>query len=500
MTQEEINSEKSNAAFSSLIAALVLTGLKLVVGIHTNSLGILSEAAHSGFDLLAAGITLFAVRYAAFPADSDHHYGHGKIENLSALVEALLLLVTCIWIIYEALDRLFFNPVVVEASIWALAVMSFSIIVDVSRSRMLMRIAKKHKSQALEADALHFSTDIWSSAVVIVGLAALYLASFLPAASFFRPWLERADSIAALGVSGIIIYVSITLAKQAVDVLLDAGDSKLAEKISEAVSSEPQVQGIKRLRLRRSGPTVFADIAIMVDASLVIEQIEELRIRIASLAHKIDPDIDITLEVLPTTVATTDTITKVRSLAIANNLDVHAIEFLDLEAKQSANSQNQNENKAQGQTQNKAQGQALGILQLHIEIEPTQSLQDAHSIVSEFETILYKELSNITIVTHIEPKRQHTGKASLIHGEKSLGIQTVIKDILSQEESVSDCHNVLIRNYGGGEEVSFHCRMAAETSVLMAHEATSRIQARLHQNLPELKRVIVHMEPLKDIV
>jgi cation diffusion facilitator family transporter len=168
-SHQRADREKRWVALSSVLAAVFLTTMKLVVGLMTGSLGILSEAVHSGLDLAAAAMTLFAVRVSGRPADREHTYGHGKVENLSALFEAVLLLVTCVWIIYEAIQRLFFKHVVVEASIWAFLIMGISIVVDFSRSRALARVAKKYDSQALEADALHFSTDIWSSSVVIVG-------------------------------------------------------------------------------------------------------------------------------------------------------------------------------------------------------------------------------------------------------------------------------------------------------------------------------------------
>ncbi|MEJ2556675.1 MAG: cation diffusion facilitator family transporter, partial [Anaerolineae bacterium] len=178
-TKTRAEKEKRSAALSSVLAAVLLTGLKLVVGLLTGSLGILAEAAHSGLDLVAALVTFFAVRLSDRPPDKRHLYGYGKVENLSALVETLLLLVTCIWIIYEAIERLFFKSVEIEASFWAFGVMAVSIVVDISRSRILYRAARKHNSQALEADALHFSTDIWSSSVVIVGLALVWLSERL---------------------------------------------------------------------------------------------------------------------------------------------------------------------------------------------------------------------------------------------------------------------------------------------------------------------------------
>ena len=173
---KDIHREKTMVALSSVVAGIGLTGMKLVVGLLTGSLGILAEAAHSGLDLVAALMTLFAVRVASRPADETHHYGHGKVENLSAFLETGLLVLTAIWVIYEAIRRLLFHDSHVEITIWAFVVMAISIAVDFIRSRRLLRVARATGSQALEADALHFSTDIWSSSVVIAGLLVVWLA------------------------------------------------------------------------------------------------------------------------------------------------------------------------------------------------------------------------------------------------------------------------------------------------------------------------------------
>src|SRR5262244_1680227 len=165
-----MRAEKRSVAGNSVLAAVAITGLKIVVGVTTGSLGILSEAAHSGLDLVAAVVTLFSVQVSDKPADADHQYGHGKVENFSAFIETGLLLLTCVWIIYEAVKRLFFHHVEIEPSLAAIGVMLLSMIIDFWRSRALARIARRYDSQALEADALHFSTDIWSSGVVILGL------------------------------------------------------------------------------------------------------------------------------------------------------------------------------------------------------------------------------------------------------------------------------------------------------------------------------------------
>src|SRR5712664_2332758 len=214
---ESMRAEKRAVAGNSVLAAFAITALKIAVGFTTGSLGILSEAAHSALDLIAAIITLMSVRVSDKPADADHQYGHGKVENFSAFIETGLLLLTCVWIISEAVKRLFFHSVEIEPSAAAYVVMFLSIVVDAWRSRALGRIAVKYDSQALEADALHFSTDIWSSSVVILGLALVQLGRAYQVA-----WLSKADPVAALFVAGVVISVSWRLARRTVDALIDA--------------------------------------------------------------------------------------------------------------------------------------------------------------------------------------------------------------------------------------------------------------------------------------
>src|SRR5947207_1500819 len=216
-SSESMRAEKRSLAGNSVLAALAVTVFKVVVGVSTGSLGILSEAAHSGLDLLAAIITLLSVRVSDKPADSQHQYGHEKVENFSAFIETGLLLLTCVWIVYEAVRRLFFHHADVEPSLAAFLVMFVSMGVDFWRSRALGKIASKYDSQALEADALHFSTDIWSSAVVVLGLVLVLIGR-----TYGISWLADADPIAALFVAVIVVYVSSRLARRTIDALLDA--------------------------------------------------------------------------------------------------------------------------------------------------------------------------------------------------------------------------------------------------------------------------------------
>ncbi len=260
----DLKEEKSRVAFFSVLAAIVLTSFKLIVGISTNSLGILSEALHSGLDLVAAIITLLAVRIAYKPADKTHNYGHGKVENLSALIETLLLLITCFWIIYEAVHRLVTGKTEIDISIWSFVVVITSIVIDISRSRALSRVAKKHNSQALEADALHFQTDIWSSAVVLIGLI---FASF----NFFF-----ADPIAALFVALIVIYVSFKLGKKAIDALLDKSPLDTVSKIEAVLESAKQITRYHDLKVRTMGAETLVEMNIHVTPGITIEAAHQI--------------------------------------------------------------------------------------------------------------------------------------------------------------------------------------------------------------------------------
>jgi cation diffusion facilitator family transporter len=290
--------EKYSAALSSLGAAVFLTGLKIVVGLFSGSLGILAEAAHSTLDFAAAAITLFAVRVASKPADREHTYGHGKVENLSALVEALLLLGTCAWIIYQSISRLVGNQVVVNASIWTFGVMLVSIVVDVSRSRMLYRIAAKHRSQALEADALHFSSDVWSSIVVIIGLAGVKLGQAYPGLRF----LEKADPVAGLVVAAIVVWVSVKLGLRAIQGLLDASPEGVVERIKLRVESMKMVYDCHAVRVRHSGPHYFVDLHITLDGNLTLQAAHDLTEQVERAVEEILPGADVTVHPEPSAI------------------------------------------------------------------------------------------------------------------------------------------------------------------------------------------------------
>ncbi|MFZ4740495.1 MAG: cation diffusion facilitator family transporter [Bacteroidales bacterium] len=275
--------EKNRVAMLSVIAAFFLTTFKFTIGFLTGSIGILSEALHSALDFVAAAITWFSVRISDKPADDNHHYGHGKIENLSALIETLLLLITCIWIIYEASNRLISGKTQIEINAWSYIVIIISIVIDISRSRALKKVAKKYNSQALEADALHFSTDIWSSIVVLIGLICANFNIFI------------ADSIAALLVAFIVISVSYRLGKRSINVLLDSVPDDIYKTTKELLTNFNGIESYSNLRIRASGADIFIDVTIHVNNDLSI-------IEAHNISENIEKKINLTIERSSTTI------------------------------------------------------------------------------------------------------------------------------------------------------------------------------------------------------
>ncbi|MCL4482013.1 MAG: cation diffusion facilitator family transporter [Bacteroidetes bacterium] len=256
--------EKKQVALSSVFAAIFLTGFKLIIGIITGSLGILSEALHSGLDLFAALITYFSVRVSDKPADIQHNFGHGKVENFSALIETLLLLITCVWIVYEASSRLITGSTHIEVNSWSYIVVASSITIDFWRSRALFRVAKKYNSHALEADAVHFSTDIWSSSVVLFGLICANFGFFF------------ADSVAALGVAVIVLFISFRLGKKSIDVLLDTAPQEKIDLVKLMLSEFKEVKHFHSLKIRTAGADTFVKVNVHLDPDLSLRQVHEI--------------------------------------------------------------------------------------------------------------------------------------------------------------------------------------------------------------------------------
>src|SRR3954449_2042329 len=369
---DPMRAEKRAVAGNSVLAAIAITTLKIIVGISTGSLGILSEAAHSGLDLVAAIVTFLSIRVSDKPADADHQYGHGKVENFSAFVETGLLLLTCIWIIYEAVIRLFFRRVEIEPSMAAFAVMLFSMGVDWWRSRILGRIATKYDSQALEADALHFSTDIWSAGVVVLGLLLV-----MAGRAFKLDWLRDSDPIAALIVAGVVVSVSWRLSRRTIDALLDAAPPGVRSQIYDAVSRINGVLEVDRVRIRRAGNRYFADVAVGLARTVTFQRSEQLATAVTESVQRILPNADVTVQPLPRAQGSENIFDRIRAVATHRNLNVHDISVQDLAGQ-------------------------LHVEQ-HVELDERMTLKDAHDQVTELEADIRSEVPSIAdILTHIE--------------------------------------------------------------------------------------------------
>ena len=455
--------EKRLVALSSVLGAVVLTAGKIIVGVATGSLGILSEAAHSGLDLVAALVTFWAVSVSSRPADREHTYGHGKIENISALFETLLLLATCVWIIYEAIERLLFRPVHVDPSFWAFATMAASIIIDFSRSRALGRVAKKYESQALEADALHFATDIWSSSVVIGGLLLVWVGDAIGVA-----WLGQADAVAALAVAGIVVWVSLRLGKKSIDELLDAVPAGMQEQARRA-ARVPGVLEVTQTRLRRSGPQVFVDLTLSVGRDAAFERAHEIGDTASAAVRAALPGADVVVHVEPVCTADENLLTTARLVAARLGQGAHAIRIYERDG--------------------------APAVELHLEVDETLTLRDAHACATRFEQELRHAVAALgAITTHIEPAGVHSATR---HGEPQdvAAVRTTLADLRRQHGWQFAPHQLAVRRVDGELDISFHCTMDGAVSITEAHALTEQLEKALRQHFGNLGRVLIHVEP-----
>jgi cation diffusion facilitator family transporter len=462
----DMQREKKAVALSSIFAAIGITVMKVVVGVTTGSLGILSEAAHSGLDLVAAMVTYFSVRVSDKPADAEHQYGHGKIESFSAFVETALLLLTCVWIVYEATKRLFFHSVEIEPTIWAFVVMGISIVVDSWRSRKLRVIADKYDSQALQADALHFSTDIWSSSVVILGLVLV-----MAGRHFALPWMAKADPIAALVVACIVVYVSSRLAMQTVDTLLDAAPAGVRSRIIETVRRVDGILAVERVRIRRSGSKYFADLGVAMSRNVTFQKSEQVANEVSRRIRELLPDADVVVNAVARASHQESLFDQIRAVATRNNLNVHDISVQDV-------------------------GGKLHVEQ-HVELDERLSLKQAHDRVSRLEAEMKQEIREISnIVTHIEsePATIETSDGLLRVPRFEERLQAVTQGF----PEVVDVHDLMFKRVGGRLYLSAHITMQDDLPLSRVHDIQTAVEGRFRQEVPELFRVLIHPEPITD--
>jgi len=484
ISAKDAQREKKMVALSSVGAAIGLTSLKIIVASLTGSLGILAEAAHSGLDLVAALMTYFAVRVADRPADATHHYGHGKVENLSAFLEACLLIITALWIMYEALHRIIFQEGQVDASIWAFLVMFIAVAVDYTRSRALQRVAHKFGSQALQADAIHFKTDIWSSLIVIAGLLIVRLTQSFPLPS----WLGQADAVAALGVSGIVIWVSLRLIKETIDALLDRAPEEFAAQIRHSIHDVEGVTEVRRVRMRRAGNKLFADVVIAAPRTYTFEQTHKLSERVEEAAmdgvHTLSPqaEVDIVVHVEPTAAPSETVMDQIHYLAELQGVHAHDIHVREVSGKLEAD--------------------------FDLEVQTDMDLEEAHKVATHLEQAVLQSNDQLRrVTTHLEaPTATVVSRKDITQQYPEMAEQIIrIADEIAGVGSAHDIH--LYRSYttlnenGSDREQNEELDLVLHTifdphiPLSQAHVQAEEIQRALRSTYPGLGSVVIHTEP-----
>jgi cation diffusion facilitator family transporter len=465
---EEVK-EKKRAALLSVASALVLLSLKTVLVVRTGSLGVLSEALHSGLDLVAAIITFLSVRVSDAPADERHPYGHGKFENFSAFVETGLLLLTALYIIYEAFMRLFFRSVHIAPSITAIVILLFALAIDVTRARALSRVARKFSSEALEADALHFSTDVWSTVVVILGIGLVWAGEI-----WNMPYLVYADALAGLAVAAVILWVGSQLGRRTVDALLDAAPEGLQQEIARAIARMDGVLDVDRVRVRRAGNRHFVDATVSVPRTASLEQVHELSDAIERRVGEIVPS-DVMVHAEPRAPQGEHLFEAIRAVAQRMGLGIH-----DLSALQQ-------------------QGQLF--VELHLEVDENLSLRDAHRQATALEEGI-RELRDgpIEVNIHIEPLGRQIATPDSGAGEMkqlSRSVEQFLNSLPAEFDELVNCHDVRTRQVAHHILVSCHCTMKGALPITQIHDVLATLEDRVKERFPQIHRVTIHPEPVE---
>jgi cation diffusion facilitator family transporter len=472
---EQRSAAKRAAALSSLMAALAITLLKLITGALTGSLGMLSEAAHSGIDLIAAAITLITVRVSDRPADEDHNYGHGKLESLSAAFEILLMVGSCYWIAREAIQRIVHHTHLdLHWSIWPFVVLLLSMAVDFTRSRQLHRVAQAQRSDALEADAIHFGTDLWSSAAVFLGLLTTYLGPRLDI-----PGLEYADPIAALIVAAVILRVTYTLTRRTIDSLLDATPSEARAQIRRDLVTDLEavdgVLNVERVRVRRSGSDYFVDLTLGMPRNLTFQRSEQITFAATAAVQKRLPGADVVIHPVPTATVGESVFDRIRAVAARSNLNLHDVSVQQYEG-------------------------ALHVEQ-HLEVPETMSLQEAHNIATQLETEIRRDVPSVdTVLTHIESEPATIAYPAQFAANENLTKQ--LQEIAQAFPEIQDIHEITVTrgHSGAANSVQINCHISLPDDLPMSrvHEVITEFESEFRHRHSQVSRVLIHPEPATD--
>ncbi|MGL4975075.1 MAG: cation diffusion facilitator family transporter [Bosea sp. (in: a-proteobacteria)] len=451
---------KQRAALVSVLASVVLTLGKAVAAVLSGSLALLSEALHGLIDIGATLATWFAVRAADKPADDEHHYGHGKVESLAALAETALLFALAGAVAWEACSRLWMGSSHdVSVTPLVIGVLLFSIMIDATRWRALSVVAKETGSEALAADALHFSSDLVSTSLALIGLIAVKLG------------YPQGDLLAAIGVSLFIVIAGFRLARRTVDTLLDTAPAGLSDRLREAATAVPGVVAIDWLRLRPSGGRVHGELGVRVSRTLPLERVVAIKERLARAITEVAPDAEITLTANPIQVDDETVLERVMLIALKLRIPVHHVTAHQV-------------------------GERLCI-GLDMEVDALMPLGRAHDLATRLEAAIRDEFGAETEVeTHIEPMEISALDGQDAPPETIEAIAAALADEAARDGMVREVHNVRVRETPNGLVVNYHCRMDADLDVSTMHDAVDRVERAIRLSRRDVCRVVGHAEPL----
>ena len=452
-------SEKQQVVVYSFFASFGMSVAKLTAGLLTGSLGILSEAIHSIIDMGATAVTWFAIRWSDQPPDEEHHYGHAKAESIAALIETALLFITTAWIIYEAVTRLFGEPHSVDITWWAVAIIAGSILIDFGRSRALMRVAKKTSSEALEADALHFSSDMWSSCVVLLGLGTVWMG------------FPMADALAALIVSVFVALAGWRLGKRTLATLLDTAPAGATVEIRSLVERTSGVLHLSSLRIRPSGPTLFTSVVVEVRRTMPVDDMMKLKDSLTQAIVEKFPTADVIVTANPIALDDETVFQRVMLIASQRNLAIHHLTVQDVK------------------------GQLA--VSFDLEVDGLMSLAMAHDHATDLENAIRAELGNdVEVESHIEPQPEQLLSGVNAPAKTITAVKSVLAALSKKQKRLSDVHNIRVRQTDHGMFVHYHCRFSPEETIDDVHAVVDRIENGLQDKFPTIRRVIAHAEPI----
>ncbi|MGO9612314.1 MAG: cation diffusion facilitator family transporter [Dissulfurispiraceae bacterium] len=454
------NHKKERVALSSVMASFMLAAMKLVVGSVTGSIGVISEAAHSGLDFGAVLLTYFAVRVSDKPADKEHQYGHTKVESVAALIESGVLLLTSGWIISEAVHRLMSKTSEVRVVWYSLLVLVVSIVVDFSRSRALKKVAVETKSQALEADALHFSLDILSSMVVLIGLI------------FVAAGMIWADAIAGIAVALLIAYAAFSLGKKTVDVLMDAAPEGLTDQISSITKAVGGVIKIEKIRVKPAGPFAYVEMTLDVSRTLSLERVQSICNCIEERIRKLLPVADITINTKPIALDCETIAERVHIIGINHNLHVHNISSNIVEDKKH--------------------------ISFDVEVEHNLTIREAHEVVSNLEQDIRREFNgDLEISVHIDPLRSEERRSQAVSPDEETAVRKIIIGAAEAIDGIYEVHDIHIRKTDKEKFfITLHCTFDDGVLLEDVHSITSKLEGAIYQAIPNAGQVVIHAEPL----